>query len=235
MLISTANDLPGYEITEVLGEVFGLTVRSRNIGSQFGAGLKSLMGGELKGMTANLAVSRQEVIERMVQRGRGEGWQLHRCDALRHLRDGRHLDRDLRVRHGCQDAEALDGGTKSIEPERREIRVARARRDALRDRLAEAGRVLEPVSGARRDEQHPGEIRVVIDDEVRVGRDGVEAAHGAKAMRRSAGKPLADEYSCSRRGSSGSMSSDASSALVAMSSCSLATLISRVPSIAGNP
>src|SRR5437764_6263010 len=40
MLISTANDLPGYEITEVLGEVFGLTVRSRNIGAQFGAGLK---------------------------------------------------------------------------------------------------------------------------------------------------------------------------------------------------
>ena len=41
-------------------------MRSRNIGSQFGAGLKSLMGGELKGMTANLAQSRQEVIERMV-------------------------------------------------------------------------------------------------------------------------------------------------------------------------
>jgi uncharacterized protein YbjQ (UPF0145 family) len=51
MLITTANDLPGYEITETLGEVFGLTVRSRNIGSQLGAGLKSIMGGELKGMT----------------------------------------------------------------------------------------------------------------------------------------------------------------------------------------
>ena len=46
MLITTANDLPGYEITETLGEVFGLTVRSRNIGSQLGAGLKSIMGGE---------------------------------------------------------------------------------------------------------------------------------------------------------------------------------------------
>jgi uncharacterized protein YbjQ (UPF0145 family) len=49
MLITTANDLPGYEITE---EVFGLTVRSRNIGSQFGAGLRSLVGSELKGGTA---------------------------------------------------------------------------------------------------------------------------------------------------------------------------------------
>jgi len=40
MLITTANDLPGHTITEVYGEVFGLTVRSRNIGSQIGAGLK---------------------------------------------------------------------------------------------------------------------------------------------------------------------------------------------------
>ena len=37
MLITTMNDLPGYEIEEVLGEVFGLTVRSRNVGSQIGA------------------------------------------------------------------------------------------------------------------------------------------------------------------------------------------------------
>ncbi len=66
MLISTMNDIPGYEVTEVLGEVFGLTVRSRNIGSQLGAGFKSLAGGELKGMTKNLTTSRQEVIDRMV-------------------------------------------------------------------------------------------------------------------------------------------------------------------------
>ena len=73
MLISTANDLPGYEITEVLGEVFGLTVRARNIGSQLGAGLKSLVGGELRGMTKNLATSRQEVIDRMVDEAQQKG------------------------------------------------------------------------------------------------------------------------------------------------------------------
>jgi uncharacterized protein YbjQ (UPF0145 family) len=73
MLISTANDLPGYEITEVLGEVFGLTVRARNIGSQLGAGLKSLVGGELRGMTKNLATSRQEVIDRMVVEAQQKG------------------------------------------------------------------------------------------------------------------------------------------------------------------
>ena len=39
MLISTMNDIPGCTVSEVLGEVFGLTVRSRNIGSQFAPGL----------------------------------------------------------------------------------------------------------------------------------------------------------------------------------------------------
>jgi uncharacterized protein YbjQ (UPF0145 family) len=37
MILSTMNGLPGYEVTEVLGEVFGITVRSRNVGSQLGA------------------------------------------------------------------------------------------------------------------------------------------------------------------------------------------------------
>ncbi|TMK73191.1 MAG: YbjQ family protein [Actinobacteria bacterium] len=73
MLITTANDLPGYEVTETLGEVFGLTVRSRNIGSQLGAGLKSILGGELKGMTKALVDSRQQVIERMVEEAQSKG------------------------------------------------------------------------------------------------------------------------------------------------------------------
>jgi uncharacterized protein YbjQ (UPF0145 family) len=73
VLISTMNDIPGYEVTEVLGEVFGLTVRSRNIGSQFGSAFKSLAGGELKGMTKNLIDSRNEVIERMTQEAQARG------------------------------------------------------------------------------------------------------------------------------------------------------------------
>lgn len=67
------NDIPGYEIAEVIGEVFGLTVRSRNVGSQFGAALKSLAGGELKGMTKNLVASREEVIGRMVEEAEAKG------------------------------------------------------------------------------------------------------------------------------------------------------------------
>jgi uncharacterized protein YbjQ (UPF0145 family) len=73
MLISTMNDLPGYEIEEVLGEVFGLTVRSRNIGSQMGAGFKSLVGGELKGMTKQLAEGREHASERLVEEAESKG------------------------------------------------------------------------------------------------------------------------------------------------------------------
>jgi uncharacterized protein YbjQ (UPF0145 family) len=73
VLISTMNDLPGYEIEEVLGEVFGLTVRSRNLGSQIGASFKSLVGGELKGMTKMLAEGRDHATERLIENARGLG------------------------------------------------------------------------------------------------------------------------------------------------------------------
>jgi uncharacterized protein YbjQ (UPF0145 family) len=73
VLISTMNDLPGWEIEEVLGEVFGLTVRSRNIGAQIGAGLKSLVGGELKGMTKMLADGRAHAVERLTEEAKAKG------------------------------------------------------------------------------------------------------------------------------------------------------------------
>jgi len=73
MIITTMNDLPGYEIEEVLGEVFGLTVRARNLGSQLGASLKSLVGGELKGMTKMLAAGRQDATDRLVAEAEAKG------------------------------------------------------------------------------------------------------------------------------------------------------------------
>jgi uncharacterized protein YbjQ (UPF0145 family) len=73
MIVTTMNDIPGYEVDEVYGEVMGLTVRSRNIGSQIGAGLKSIIGGELKGMTKALTDSRQDVMQRMVEEAEGKG------------------------------------------------------------------------------------------------------------------------------------------------------------------
>ena len=73
MIVTTMNDIPGCEVDEVFGEVMGLTVRSRNIGSQLGAGLKSILGGELKGMTKSLIQSREQVMERMAEEAEGKG------------------------------------------------------------------------------------------------------------------------------------------------------------------
>jgi uncharacterized protein YbjQ (UPF0145 family) len=73
MLVTTTNEIPGWQIQRVIGEVFGLTVRSRNAFSQMGAGLKSIFGGELQGMTKNLAESRNEVMNRMLEAARARG------------------------------------------------------------------------------------------------------------------------------------------------------------------
>jgi uncharacterized protein YbjQ (UPF0145 family) len=72
-LVVTTNDVPGYRIEQVFGEVFGLTVRSRNAFSQMGAGLKSMFGGELKGMTKALVDSRNEVMGRMIGEAQSRG------------------------------------------------------------------------------------------------------------------------------------------------------------------
>ena len=73
MLVVTMNEIPGWEIQRVCGEGFGLTVRSRNLFSQTGAGLKSMFGGELAGMTKALADSRNEVMGRMIEEARARG------------------------------------------------------------------------------------------------------------------------------------------------------------------
>ncbi|MFI5036786.1 MAG: heavy metal-binding domain-containing protein [Acidimicrobiales bacterium] len=73
MLIVTMNDVPGYRITKVIGEVNGLTVRTRNVGAQIGAGLKALAGGELKGLTKQLQQSRAEALERLSEAATAAG------------------------------------------------------------------------------------------------------------------------------------------------------------------
>src|ERR1700749_2907185 len=73
MIVTTMNDIPGYEVDEVFGEVMGLTVRSRNVGSQIGAGLKSIPGGELKGMTKALLDRRQQVMGRRIAEAEAKG------------------------------------------------------------------------------------------------------------------------------------------------------------------
>jgi len=73
ILLSTMNDLPGYQVVRVYGEVFGLTVRSRNMFSTMGAGFKAMAGGELKGLSKLLSDSRNEALGRLSQEAMAHG------------------------------------------------------------------------------------------------------------------------------------------------------------------
>jgi uncharacterized protein YbjQ (UPF0145 family) len=73
IMVSTMNDLPGYEVVEVYGEVFGLIVRARNVFSNLGAGLRTVFGGEAKGYTTLLTDSRNEAVARLREAARAQG------------------------------------------------------------------------------------------------------------------------------------------------------------------
>lgn len=73
MIVVTSNDVPGYKIDAVFGEVMGLTVRARNIGANFTASFRALGGGELPEMTKALYESRNEVMNRMVNEAQQRG------------------------------------------------------------------------------------------------------------------------------------------------------------------
>ncbi|WP_030906399.1 YbjQ family protein [Streptomyces sp. NRRL F-5126] len=73
VIVVTTNDVPGYQVQEVVGEIFGLTVRSRHMGSQIGAGLKSMVGGELRGLTKTLVATRNQAMERLIEAARARG------------------------------------------------------------------------------------------------------------------------------------------------------------------
>jgi uncharacterized protein YbjQ (UPF0145 family) len=65
VIVVTTNDIPGYKVQEVYGEVFGLIVRSRNIFSNVGASFRTIFGGEVKGYTSLLSDSREHALARM--------------------------------------------------------------------------------------------------------------------------------------------------------------------------
>jgi len=65
IIIVTTNDLPGYRVDAVYGEVFGLIVRSRNVFSNIGASLRTIVGGEVKGYTNLLSDSREHALARL--------------------------------------------------------------------------------------------------------------------------------------------------------------------------
>ena len=75
--------IPGYEITEALGLVKGQIVQSKNIGRDFMAGMKTIVGGELKGYTDMIAEARQIATKRMVDDANNLG-----ADAIINIRYG---------------------------------------------------------------------------------------------------------------------------------------------------
>ena len=66
IILTTAFDVPGRKISKILGIARGNTVRARNIGRDIAAGLKNLVGGEVKTYTEMVNQSRDEALNRMV-------------------------------------------------------------------------------------------------------------------------------------------------------------------------
>jgi len=75
--------VPGYEITEALGLVKGTVVQSKNIGRDFMAGMKTIVGGEIVGYTEMLTTARGMATKRMVDDAEGLG-----ADAIINIRYG---------------------------------------------------------------------------------------------------------------------------------------------------
>jgi uncharacterized protein YbjQ (UPF0145 family) len=73
IIVTTMNDLPGYEVVRVYGEVFGLIVRARNAFSNIGASFRTVFGGEAKGYTSLLSESRTQAVERLKDAARERG------------------------------------------------------------------------------------------------------------------------------------------------------------------
>ena len=66
IIVTTGSDIPDKKIIKILGIVTGNTVRTRNVGRDIGAGIKSLVGGEVKTYTDMTINAREEAYNRMV-------------------------------------------------------------------------------------------------------------------------------------------------------------------------
>ena len=73
MICSNTEEIPGQQIVEFYGVVTGSTVRAKHLGRDFAAGLKNILGGELKGYTELLQEARQEALHRMMEQARSVG------------------------------------------------------------------------------------------------------------------------------------------------------------------
>lgn len=73
LLLLTANYASGYKVDKVLGLVYGITVRSRGIGGNLVAGLRTIAGGEIREYTQLAQVARQEALDRLSEHAKSMG------------------------------------------------------------------------------------------------------------------------------------------------------------------
>src|ERR1700743_1714657 len=73
MLVTTTENVRGQRVTKVLGQVFGVVVRSRGLGGNIVAGLRSIVGGEIHEYTQLLEETRKQAIDRMVRNATAMG------------------------------------------------------------------------------------------------------------------------------------------------------------------
>ncbi|MBV8978618.1 MAG: heavy metal-binding domain-containing protein [Alphaproteobacteria bacterium] len=66
MLVTTTENVPGYRRSKTLGQVFGVVVRSRGLGGNIVAGLRSIVGGEIHEYTQLLEQARRQAVDRLV-------------------------------------------------------------------------------------------------------------------------------------------------------------------------
>ena len=72
-MLFTTNYVPGYTITKVLGMVYGITVRSRGVGGNIIAGLRTIAGGEIKEYTEMAHQARQQALNRLMEHAQSLG------------------------------------------------------------------------------------------------------------------------------------------------------------------
>jgi uncharacterized protein YbjQ (UPF0145 family) len=73
MIVTTTENIPGTRVVKTIGQVFGLTVRSRSLGGNIAAGLKGLVGGEIGSYVKLNEDSRRQALDRMVQNAAAMG------------------------------------------------------------------------------------------------------------------------------------------------------------------
>jgi uncharacterized protein YbjQ (UPF0145 family) len=73
MIVVTTENIAGYEVERVFGTTYGIVVRSRGLGGNIAAGLRSIVGGEIKEYTEMLVDARRTAMDRLVQNAHAMG------------------------------------------------------------------------------------------------------------------------------------------------------------------